>query len=419
MNKNFVHIFFVGLFLCYLTSMTMTNLPIWKETFATVKENNTEDGLVDYQQLFLDFDSEFAKNMKNKNEYITLSGGFARLLGEVNFNNRFRLGEQLYQPRTLDLELVATNIENVSALQTYLDRLEIPMLYVQAPAIISPSGEELLPGMNNDENESIDIFLEGLSHTNLHILDLREHMIAENKNFQDAYFNSDHHWSIETMFWASQHVVEKMSDILDFEVNEAYLDEENWNKTVYPDAFFGSAGQRVGPLFTGVEDFTLYEPMFETNVTMFPYYGEYRTTGGFDIMINKGYLETDSLDTYMQTYSFGVYDAGSDSVINNLAYNDKVVLLLRDSFGMSISKFLVPHLHSLYSVDLRYQATEDLFQLIDEVQPDLVLIQYASYSQTVAGKKYDMHPEIVYGVVPEEIQEMDPQAIVEAIEVVG
>lgn len=393
MNKNFVHFFFVGLFLCYLASMTITNLPIWEETFATVKQNNTEDGVVDYQQLFLDFDSEFAKNMENKNEYITLSGGFARLLGEVNFNNRFRIGEQLYQPRDLDLELIATCVENVSALQGYLDTLEIPMLYVQSPAIISPSGDELLPGMNNNENESIDIFLGGLSNTNINILDLRENMIAENKNFQDAYFNSDHHWSIETIFWASQHVLHEMATLLDFELNEEYLREESWKKTIYPNAFFGSAGQRVGPLFTGVEDFTLIEPTFETNFTVFPYTRERVTTGDFSILINKSYLEVDSLDEYMQTYSFGVYDAGSDSVINNLAYNDKVILLLRDSFGMSLSKFIVPHVQSLYSVDLRYQPTEDLFTLIEEVEPDLVLIQYASYSQTATGQKYEMNPD--------------------------
>ncbi len=393
MNKNFGHCFFIGLFLCYIISMSLTNLPIWKETFATAKLNNTEEEIINYKQLFLDFDSEFAKNMENKNEYITLSGGFARFLGEINFNNRFRLGDQLYQPRDFDVETIQKGAENITAFSKYLDELGIPLLYVQAPAIISPSGDELLPGMNNNENKSIDFFIESLADTNINVLDLRENMLAEGKNFQDAYFNSDHHWTIETIFWASQHVLEEMSDLLDFELNASYLDEDNWKKTIYPNAFFGSSGQRVGPLFVGVEDFTLIEPNFETHFTSFPYGGEHKSEGDFGVLINKNYLNVASLDDYLETYSFGVYDAGNDSVINHLAYNDKVVLLLRDSFGMSLSKFILPHIHSLYSVDLRHQPTEDLFTLIDEVNPDLILIQYAPYSQTASGQKYEMNPE--------------------------
>ncbi|MFI3174912.1 MAG: hypothetical protein R3Y53_06890 [Bacillota bacterium] len=392
MNKKFVHFFSVGLFLFYMASMTISNLPIWKDTFATVKRNNTENEVVNYQQLFLDFDSEFAKNMENKNEYITLSGGFARFLGKTHFNNRFRLGNQLYQPRELDLETIQSSVENMTALQESLEALEIPLLYVQAPAIISPSGEELLPGMNNNENESIDLLIEGLADTNVHILDLRGNMIEEGRNFQDAYFDSDHHWTIETLFWASQHVLEEMSMLLDFELKEEYLGLEHWKQTVYPDAFFGSSGQRVGTLFTGIEDFTLIEPDFETDFTSFPYGEEHRTRGDFSVIINKSYLNSTTLDDYMETYCFGVYDAGNDSVINNLAYNDKVILLLRDSFGMSLSKFILPHIHSLYSVDLRHQPSEDLFDLIAEVDPDLVLIQYAPYSQTASGQKYEMQP---------------------------
>lgn len=63
-----------------------------------------------------------------------------------------------------------------------------------------------------------------------------------------------------------------------FSFDPALTDESRYEKTVYERFFLGSQGKRVGTLYGGVDDFTVYTPKFDTDLTYTcPFYGIDRT----------------------------------------------------------------------------------------------------------------------------------------------
>ncbi|MDR1642664.1 MAG: hypothetical protein LBT59_23490 [Clostridiales bacterium] len=61
-------------------------------------------------------------------------------------------------------------------------------------------------------------------------------------------------------------LTEKLSVDYGFEYDRALLDPANYTYEVFSDWFLGSQGKRVGPLFTGVDNFTIIHPSFETSL---------------------------------------------------------------------------------------------------------------------------------------------------------
>lgn len=388
MKNRFSSLFTIGIFLMYICTLNFSNFTGLRDKFITAKVNNTKDNIINYQKTFTAFESDLSSDLNEKYEYISINGAFARLLGEKELNSRVRINDLLYEFKNINEASIEKSVDSLLKFNTYLEEKDIPILYVQPPSNISPSGDELEPWMTNNENINATYFLDLLSETSVNTIDLRENMLEEGKNFQDAYLNTDHHWKIETAFWSSGHVMSRLSEILEFELNYEYLDEDNWNKKIHENATLGSSGRRVGPFFVPLDDFTVMTPKFDTDFTTFNYGSDSEVTGTYNVLINRQMLNVTSLDDYFETYFFGVYDSGYDSIINNYSYNDKVILILKDSFGASLTKMLAPHLGEIYTFDLRYKTTNELYERIEAVEPDLILFQYEPSAVTDINTKF-------------------------------
>ena len=158
----------------------------------------------------------------------------------------------------------------------------------------------------------------------------------------------------------------------------ALLEEDNWDRQVLEDFFLGSQGKRVGSLYAGVDDITLYTPKFDTELTYTcPVYAMERS-GPFSESVC--FPERVARRDWFGENPY-VYYAGGDyplaSIVNHKNPSGPRIVLLRDSFACALTPFLALSCSELTTVDLRY-FSGDLLETIAGLEPDLVLTLYTA-----------------------------------------
>ena len=141
-------------------------------------------------------ESYYNERVPLKNALITLNGGFRRVLGQREVNERYRLenGPLTYVIPELDMTAIA---ENTVEFQKELAAHGIPMAYISAPFKVDPKDKQLPPSVKDFSNENADRFLAVLRENNVPFLDLRENFAASGKEHCDWFFPTDHHWTPE------------------------------------------------------------------------------------------------------------------------------------------------------------------------------------------------------------------------------
>ncbi|MCD7748976.1 MAG: hypothetical protein LUH42_02880, partial [Oscillospiraceae bacterium] len=86
-------------------------------------------------------------------------------------------------------------------------------------------------------------------------------------SMEDVFFKTDHHWMPQAGLAAARVTMELLSQQGLTEYDSTLLEDENWTVTVLEDWFLGSHGKRVGTLYAGVDDISVYTPNFATNYT--------------------------------------------------------------------------------------------------------------------------------------------------------
>ena len=263
-----------------------------------------------------------------------------------------------------------------------LDDLHIPYLFVMAPQKIQ-RGQDLLPiGMAENGNSTADAFLEGLDQWSTPYFDLRP-LFESNGIYSGWFFNTDHHWKPEAAFFAWQNLAQVLDHSYGF-VTPSYLtDPANWSTTVLDDFFLGSQGKRVGSLYAGVDDFTIYTPNFETDLTYASADGGFDRTGPFNqsVCFPERVEEKDWFNGNPYTYYSGG-DYGMATMTNHNNPDGPRVVLLRESFSCALAPFLALSCSELTTIDLRH-FQGDLLDTIQDLEPDLVLTLYAASSTSV------------------------------------
>ena len=289
--------------------------------------------------------------------------------GALNFVN---LGTQS-QPG----EDVIARARKTAEFADALEASDIPFLYVAAPQKIQ-RGAELLPkGLEDNGNAYCDAYLAELKWLGVDYFDLRP-LFESNGIYSSWFFNTDHHWKPEAAFFAWQHLAKLMDDRHGFVTPSRFTDPANWNKTVLEDYFLGSQGKRVGSLYAGVDDFTIYTPKFETNLTYASQSGGFERTGPFQhsVCFPERVEEWDWFGGNPYTYYSGV-DYGLATMTNHKNPNGPKVVLLRESFSCALAPFLALSCSELTTIDLR-SFSGDLTGTIRALDPDLVITLYTA-----------------------------------------
>lgn len=256
---------------------------------------------------------------------------------------------------------------------------KIDFLYVQLPFKIAPTEyggqRELPPYVHDYSNENADEFCRQICGAGVDCFDLRKPFWESGRSQNELFFDTDHHWTIGAAFMATGMICDFINEKYDLGIENIYQ-EENFKKTLYPDYFIGSMGRRVGRIYGGIDDFTLYTPDFDTNITL-------HEIAGVNDTVTEGTFEEAVLDwKYMEdedptSNRYAVYHGDCEELkfINHKIDNGKKILIIKDSFGIPIYSFLSLGVSEVRAIDLRL-FSKDVVAYAKKYDPDLVILMY-------------------------------------------
>lgn len=272
--------------------------------------------------------------------------------------------------------------EIVRSIGDYLE-LEVPILYVQPPTKFIEGYTEFPPTLHDKTAANVAQNLALLAEAGVPWLDLRAAAAADGLDREHMFYRTDHHWRVETAFWAVGRTVAEAERLWGWQLDPEgyYTDLANWRQTEYRQNFLGSQGRRVGRFYGGLDDFTLLVPDFDTRFRLEKklHTGQLEVSQGSfeEVILDKSLLEAESV----YTNRYGAYwGADYPTVLaDNLLIGEEglSVMIIKDSYSLPYGAFLATMVDKLYMVDLRYFAIDGLAQYIREVQPDLILIMYS------------------------------------------
>ncbi|MBQ3180026.1 MAG: hypothetical protein IJB55_01555 [Firmicutes bacterium] len=325
-----------------------------------------------------------ADNMPGREALVELDGLSRRLAGK-KFVRDIDYSYSVVKDNHGWLQFITFALEPKAIVQDIASyqALGVPIMYIQPPTKFIEGYTEFPPTLYDKTAENVAENFALLEDAGVPVLDLRAAAEADALDKEQMFYRTDHHWRVETAFWAVQQTRAALAEEFGLLIDPDgyYSDPAHWQSAAYPQSFLGSQGRRVGRFYGGLDDFTLLTPDFATDyeVEITQYGGKTSETvsGTFaDAVLDMSKLSAPSVYT-------GRYDVywGADYPIvraDNLANEDGPrVLLIKDSYSLPYGAFLSAMVDELYMVDLRYYDIADLAGYIEEIAPDLMLIMYS------------------------------------------
>lgn len=273
-------------------------------------------------------------------------------------------------------------VDEIIEMNKVLEKNGIKFLYVQTPIKFIKGYTKLNPAIIDYSNENSDKIVYRLIEGGVRTVDLRNLTDKAPIDKYDLFYNTDHHWTIDTSFWAVGQVVNKINTLwkLNLDPNGFYTNMDNYNKIVFEKNFLGSQGRRVGKFFGGLDDFSLITPSYDTNykVTV----KKKNKTEVFEGDFKKAIIRDEILDdkdvfTNRYVSYFGA-DYPEVIIENNTNMNGKKILIVKDSFGIPFSAFMSSMAGETRMLDTRYYKEKTVQEYALEYKPDIVLYVYRS-----------------------------------------
>ena len=156
----------------------------------------------------------------------------------------------------------------------------------------------------------------------------------------------------------------------------------------------GTAGRRTGRYFTGLDDFTVITPGFETYLSLTTSNSSSVKRGSFpEVALNKNRIKKD----YYNLNPYTAYNRGGDSIMqyrNEIAPIDKRILAIGDSFATVPFAFLPLIFTSCNQLDLRYCDEDfDFQEYFNSYNPDIVINLANPTTLTGPNLAYDFFNE--------------------------
>lgn len=321
-------------------------------------------------------ETAYQENTYDKNQLVNLDGALYNLAGRTRMNDVVKLNNgHLTTVREQSLA-APQNGDTIVFTSQWLGLREIPFLFVLAPYNICALDKQLPLGVSDYTNEDADEFLVVLYENQVPVMDLRSVLHQEGKDHYDMFFTTDHHWTIESSFWAFQRLTEYMEINWGFSVDPVCTDLNNYQIDIYKDWSLGSKGKRTGRYFAGIDDFSLIYPKFDTQMSLsIPSEGIERSGSFYDTIFamdrieNKDYFSMIPYDGYIG----GVYPLVIHE--NPGAKVDKKILMIKDSYASPVEAFLSTCFTQVHCLDMR-QYSGKVGDYIEEFQPDAVICFY-------------------------------------------
>jgi hypothetical protein len=361
-----------------------------EESQRDVKELSV--AVIDELRSILAFRSRFPTD---REDYINLNGFMARVIGQRYMNQRVRLdnGHLAHVARGMkhDISIAAQQISRLYEEQTERDK---DFLFVLAPTQV-PNHEDILPvGFEYYSHLNSDELLYALRSNNVPVLDLRDELVKDGICYTEAFFKTDHHWTPETGFWAYVKITEHLvqSGVIE-PVAPGYTDINEFNVNVYESWFLGSAGERTGKYFAGVDDFSVIFPKFETRMSVEIPSISISKQGDFSVV---GYNHDELYYDLFNANPFRAYGHGwldHKHYGNELAPTDIKVSFIGDSFSNVPALFLSLIAKYLDDIDMRYYKG-NFEEYYNDFDPDVIILMVYANNTTDDNTTYEFFGDL-------------------------
>ena len=227
--------------------------------------------------------------------------------------------------------------------------------------------------------EFADYIMASVEEAGLDAVSIVDEMESDGLATLEAFYKTDHHWTAETGLYVCGLLGETLNSLYDYAIDTSVFDLENYTVTLLEDYWLGSLGRKSSNLYCELEDFTLYIPNYETELTVyrsntnFTYYGSIQKTL-FNYAYLNGSYQTLNFNAYM-FYGFG--DMAYISVENHDLDDGSHVLLLKNSYSDCMIPYLTTAFQYLDVIDLRYY-DGSLEAIIEDIDPDTIVVLYST-----------------------------------------
>lgn len=390
--KIFTAFILIGCWYGFSVVNFVTSFPKIQDGFLNDIRNKKEDSIAQSQTYIQQLNYHLNENVYKRYAFIELYGFLQRLMGKKEENN-FEVvqddqGQAHYQyfgkngdvdPRLAER---VKNLESFAQPQTKVIAIVPPEKDIRGYTTY----ERGLP--NGYFNEKADAYIQDLQQQQIAVLDLRKDLATSSLDQSELFFKTDHHWRIETAFWAYQDLARYLNSHYGFVVDPVYLNKENWNFLTYKNAFLGSMGRKTGSFYSGIDDITLIYPKFNTDYDMRMEYSKDM------VLFPKGRFEEtllsyvpfrnglDPFDTYYDKYSaYLMGDYPLAHIVNKNSHGPKV-LFIKDSMARPVAAFLSTMCSEVWLIDPRYYKDSiDDFVTMHEL--DYIFVMYLPQDITI------------------------------------
>ncbi|WP_099204224.1 alginate O-acetyltransferase AlgX-related protein [Scatolibacter rhodanostii] len=372
----------------------------WNTAYPTLKAEIEEKWITNEnkEEVLPSFISEtdtiIREQVYNKYAYIESYGYLQELLNKKEINN-FEVVKA--KDGTLHYTYFTNGPNEVDVLAERIERLKqtaaesgTQVMYVMTPDKYIRGETEFEKGIPyNFANETADNFLAVLKEKNIDSLDFRELMQQDGEYTASSFYKTDHHWKVETAFWAFTKFVNVLESKYDFSFpnKDKYLNLNQYNQIVYKNSYIGSMGRKEGKLYSEAEDFTFIYPKFDTDFYFYAQNGpeDIKTDGRFENSLTFTELLAGERDIYDATNDkYFTYMNGNPGFVEIHNFNEPEgakVLFIKDSLMVPVASFFSLGCSKVYMIDPRYYSG-NIEEVIKDYEFDYIFVSYTPQNLT-------------------------------------
>lgn len=405
MKNFFLKKYITGaVFILSLLLFSITNAVCGRETMEELlKELFQVENTAELKVWIDDVEMEVNEEIQGRMMFIETYGYMQKLLGKREFNNfAFIKGDDgmlyygsLFQGPTDDLEEYA---KRVRRLNDYVESRGAKLIVLLPPSkILDGITDVNLSWPLNNPNYRMDKFLSLLQQNGVTAMDLRNNLKNSGLALEEMFLKTDHHWTPRAGFTAVQGLVELVRERYqdDWDPEGFYCSPDNYHSRTFEKCMLGSTGRNTGAVYSGLDDYTLLWPEFETEFTWEDYEHEDSSHGDFThSLLDLSCLDADSLyvNSINRVYINEIVD--KDRITNHKNPEGPRIKALRDSYFSPMACFLAP---MCSEIDMMWgrggDSPEEYEEFIEAGDYDYFILEVYPYNLDDKSFQFFISPE--------------------------
>lgn len=371
-----------AIFTFMLISFSLANIFCeWENIKSDIDIESNTSGLI------ASADTAVNNNMLGKYKFIEAYGFVQKVLGKNEISNfevvKDKQGKLHYTYFAENIKDVSDCVEEMVKLDKKISNTDTRLLYLCPPDKYIKGYTQFSKGLPDSmKNETADYFLKQLNFYGIDTIDFRDYIENSKIKPETLFYNTDHHWKIETAFWAAGEFFNQLEKMYNLNITEEelYNNPDNYNYILYKDSFLGSMGRKTGKYYVGADDFTLIFPKFTTDIEydVPSVYGDFKLTGRFEDALLAAPVLRDEKSPY-DTDKYMIYLNGNFDyahIKNNKDKNGLKICFIKDSFAVPFAAFASLRCSDVYMLDPRYY-NGDMSKLINDLNCDFVCVMFS------------------------------------------